>query len=518
MKHIRKLVSSLPEVEKLIEYVKTTGYCSFDFETYGHYYDDDSFITLCGISFQPGSAWVIPMKHYDSTLSEHYEFILRRLQKEVWENPKIIKIAFNIQFELCWLRKYGIIPRGRMMDAMLAKYLLHEEKPNDLGYVSALIFPEFAGFKDNTESLARKFGWDKIPIQDLFERNSLDCDLTLRLMLYFEQKLIENKMYKIFRNLLMMYARNLSEVSFFGIDIDTKYLNELSDTYIHSLKELEQSMLNTPKLKSFQMSRHRKIRKQLITSAREALDEAKDSGKTAKVIANKEARLNEYIAGIYKTKKDQELFSEFNPKSGKQLIEFLFDSKFGLRLEPTHFTMDKKTKKQNTTPSVNEEALKELAPRDKTGFIDSLLKYNKLEHLYSTYIKGMQERVSKKNKVHTSFLIHGTVTGRLSCVAGDTLILTNQGNIPIESICPKEVGELDISELGLKTITHKGRYRNISRSINKGIEDMFEVTLESGETIKATRSHKLLTNQGWYSLGEILDSNNTELEVLIWKP
>lgn len=46
-------------------------------------------------------------------------------------------------------------------------------------------------------------------------------------------------------------------------------------------------------------------------------------------------------------------------------------------------------------------------------FIDKLLKHRKLAKFYGTYVKGIRERL-RQGKVHTSFLVHGTTTGRLS--------------------------------------------------------------------------------------------------------
>lgn len=410
MKHERKLVRKWSEVLELVEHVKTTGYCSFDFETCGSFYEG-GWLTMFGISFQPGSAWVMPMKHPESPLTKYYHRILRLFQKEVFENPKVIKIAFNIQFELCWLRTYGIIPRGILMDAMLAKYLLNEERPNDLGYVSGYIFPEFSGFKDDTEKLAKKHGWGNIPLQPLYERNSLDCDLTLRLMLYFEERLISLGFYPLFRNLLMMMARTLSEVSFFGIDIDTKYLSDLSTSYLDRLRELEERMTNNPRVLKYKQFKDKTTKKALVNNMLKLLEEP---GITDRVRAGRKTKLDNYLAGIYTTKKDQELFEPFNFKSGKQLIDFLFYNKKGLRLEPLMFTVNKKTKKVSETPAVNEEHLQKLHEYETSGFISALLEYNKAEHIYSTYVKGIEARTSINAKVHTSFLIHGTVTGRLS--------------------------------------------------------------------------------------------------------
>lgn len=418
MTNLYKIITHLSEIDEIISYCKATKYCSFDIETNGKpYYEPEGFITILGISFQPGSSYIIPLKHEDSPFKEDYLKILNKLGKELLENPNIIKVAYNVQFEMCWMRRYGIELKGRVFDAMLAKHLLNEERPNDLGFVSGLLYPAFADFKDETEKLARKYGWDKIPMKPLCDRNALDTDLTLRLMLYFEPKLIALGLYKLFRNLTMMMARNLSETSYGGFDIDMGYLTSLNQEYLQKLTSLKEEMLNLPRFKRYEVSRLKKAKNTLISNLMEELEElGKDPIKNKRTIATREVKIKNYQEGKFTTKKELDALAPFNPQSLKQLADFFFYSKKGLKLKILAYTFDKKTKKETSNPSLAEDTLKLLSLKDKSQFIEKLLLYNKLEHIHSTYIKGMLERVSTNSKAHTSFLIHGTVTGRLSSV------------------------------------------------------------------------------------------------------
>lgn len=51
--------------------------------------------------------------------------------------------------------------------------------------------------------------------------------------------------------------------------------------------------------------------------------------------------------------------------------------------------------------------------REVAALIDHLLEYRKVAKLHGTYIKGLRKRLHK-GRVHTSYLLHGTTTGRLS--------------------------------------------------------------------------------------------------------
>jgi uracil-DNA glycosylase family 4 len=81
--------------------------------------------------------------------------------------------------------------------------------------------------------------------------------------------------------------------------------------------------------------------------------------------------------------------------------------------------------------STNEETLHALVEHHQTPdkvrtFCEILLKYRREHKLYSTYVKGIRKRLYR-GRVYPTFLLHGTVTGRLSCRN------PNLQNIPRES-------------------------------------------------------------------------------------
>jgi len=178
---------------------------------------------------------------------------------------------------------------------------------------------------------------------------------------------------------------------------------------------------------------------------------------------------------------------DFNPNSTQQLAEYLYEQrgfKTTLRTE-------------SGAPSTNVLALQRLETEDESGFITTLLDYRKYSKLLSTYVQPFIELVESQDtdepRIYGSYNQTGTVTGRL-CVSGDTQIETNYGIFSIK--------DLQLIEK-IKTISHKGISQNITNKFYKGKEQMYNVTLENGSTIRVTAGHKFLTSNGWRSLGEL---------------
>lgn len=416
-----KFVENWTELHQLVAYCKQTGYASTDFETSGtNAMYPGSYPTILGVSFQPGSAWIIPLGHKESPFINEWESVLEYFGREIIENPDIVKIGQNIKYEINWWRKYGIIMIGRVFDTMLAKYLLDEERPHGLKEMVTRFLPEYSGY-DLPGQPSSKAGvdrmiefWSNIPIDDLSKYCALDADLTFRLWVFFERRLIDNNFYTLFRNMMMMASRVLAEVEWRGMVIDKDYLLDLVDKYKIKIEECEHRLRSLPVIGRYGKSRLRDIKKKMVQDIRDKIEELEKEGGNEVMIKNREEKISRYIAGDYTTKKEQEMLEPVNFNSPKQMIDLLFKSPKGFEFNVVKYTEDKKTKKKTNTPSTDEEVLLELKNLDDTGFIKNLLELRGLTKLNSTYVQGMWERLNSNNKIHGSFLLHGTVTGRLS--------------------------------------------------------------------------------------------------------
>lgn len=425
MPSVYKIITKRNQVKKLIQYCKTTGYASIDFETSGHPVQSElGYPTILGVSFQPGSSYIIPLGHFDSPFKKNEEWveILQEFGKEIIENPDIVKIAWNFKFEFKWLLRYGIHPKGRLFDGMLAKYLLNEEGPNDLKSMVRRYLPEFADYEEDYEG--NKLPWDQKPLEGLSKYCGLDCDLTFRLMIFFEYKLIDLGFYALFRNMMMMGTRVLAYSEFHGMDVDVDYLDGLITKYAVLIEDTDKTLRNHKKVIRFerflQTDRLNKLIREVkaeIENLQEKIDNEDDEKvikRLARQVDTREQKISRYYAKDFTTKKELAILEPVNFSSPNQMIELFFTHPKGFKFKVVKYTVDKKTKKETDRPSTDEEVLLKLAEKDKSGFTKSLLEYRGLTKLNSTYIVGMREKVSSDNRIHGNFLLHGTVTGRLS--------------------------------------------------------------------------------------------------------
>ena len=108
-----------------------------------------------------------------------------------------------------------------------------------------------------------------------------------------------------------------------------------------------------------------------------------------------------------------------------------------------------------------------------------------------------------------NFINHNTGGAAIvnSCITGDTQIIGKDGPFRVDSICPKTFGKMDISHLGLRVLSHTGKWQRVLGSVNKGVLKTWEVHNEQGKVIKCTPKHKLYTLEGWLPVSEIIKRN-----------
>ena len=468
-----KIITNKQELKKLIQCCKQTGYASVDFETNAEPIYNKSFKpTILSVTFQPGFGCSIPLDHFETkkytSKGWNWKKMLRKFGEEVIENPNVVKVAWNYKFDDQIFQKYNIYYRGVCLDGMLAKYLLNEEKPNDLKSMVRRYLPEYGDYEKQDKF--DKIPWDKKEMEPLCHYGCQDTDYTLRLMLFFEKKLIDLGLYKTYRNLIMTASRVLTSVEKNGLYVDRAFNQELLDSYLPKIEAAKEAIYNLPKVKKFtKLYNQSKIEKYIakLEGEIENLDPRVDKRK----IQSREQKIANIRAGVFTTKKELELIRPVSLGSSVDLPQLMYSE------EGFNFEVIKKN--DSGKPSTDEETLTNLRltvkkpDSPKAVFLDSLLELRGLEKMYKTYIEGWHEKTQDDDRLHGRFLIHGTTSGRLSSAEPNAQQIPKTSvdpNIKKQLVAPKGTLYIasDFSQAELRIMAHLSGDETYLNAFNSG--------------------------------------------------
>lgn len=259
--------------------------------------------------------------------------------------------AQNGKFDLNGIRPYvGKIRLG--FDTMLASYCLDERTGiHGLKYMAQ----ENLGTPAYDDEIKKYIGPDrdfsKIPREILYKYNAIDVECTFRLRQIQEKKLKDQGLINL-HNFLCRISDVLMDMEYTGITIDKEYLAQLVSEFDLSIMTKEHW---------------------LSVMAYEVKPEG-------------------YLKG-----------DGINPKSPVQIKKFYAD--LGIKLDGTDEDILNELLAYKGKFPVKDELVRK--------FTTMLLEYRKETKLNGTYIQGIKERLYK-GRINSSYLLHGTTTGRLS--------------------------------------------------------------------------------------------------------
>lgn len=350
------IIRNKRELKKLIACCKATGYACCDYETNAEpIYNRGFKPTILSVSWMPGFGASIPLDHFETkdytSPGWNWKKMLRKFGEEVIENYEITKVAWNWKFDDQINQKYHIYYRGTCLDGMLAKYLLNEEKPNDLKSMVRRYLPEYGNYEK--QDAFDKIPWDKKELDPLCHYGCQDTDYTLRLMIFFEKKLIDLGLYSTFRNLIMSASRVLTSVEKNGLYLDREFNNQLLETYKPKIDAARQAIYDLPRVKKFEKKYNQEKIDKYIQSIEAELEELDyNDPKDKRKIVSREQKISNIKAGIFTTKKEQELIRPINLGSSVDLPALMYSE------EGFHFEVIKNN--ESGKPSTDEETLTNL--------------------------------------------------------------------------------------------------------------------------------------------------------------
>lgn len=250
--HLYQLTDGgIPRKLLLKKLMEQTEVC-FDTETTGL---DPLSAELVGISFsyQPGKGYYIPFSNdFENTQTILEEF------RPFFEAEHILKIGHNLKYDYKVLHKYGIQPKGKSFDTMIAHYLLNPDMRHGLD-ILAEIYLNYRTLP--IEQLIGKKGknqltFDQIDLEMQKEYAVEDADLTLRLKHLFAPQLSEVHAQKLMEEIEMPLMQVLAAMEMEGIRLDENILGEQAEKINKELAILEEKIfkdanetfnLNSPK-------------------------------------------------------------------------------------------------------------------------------------------------------------------------------------------------------------------------------------------------------------------------------
>lgn len=397
------MCTTMDQVHQVIEYIKESGYCVPDFEstklTDMNVFDPNFKVTLLAVSFQHGSAYTIPLFHFDSPFTkEEVMYILNLFAEEVWGNPAIHKINQNIKFDMRVQQRYtpDIVFRGRHDCTMVMHSLYDDLSKHGIKEWLPGFFPRFMGW----ELQVKGQGWDKIPLNTLSDYAGIDADGAFRGYTVLLQKLLEDqRVYDLYRNLYMFALPTLLGMEMRGMPIDRALILKFEARALELIGEQTKKMNAYPQVRAYCA-----IEKDRVIMER--LNELR-SKRAASIESNRLKQAEKYLVQIKEVKAGKsDLYDGINFGSPDQLCGLLY-SKEGFKFKVPY---DRKTR--GPKEQTGEDEVKALG--DKSGFINDLLVLRSIKSTYSKYLKGIRLQLDDNDCVHTTYNQARTKTGRLS--------------------------------------------------------------------------------------------------------
>lgn len=312
----------------------------------------------------------IPLLHIDYITNQlienqlSYEFI-----KEQLNRIKDIKaIMFNADFDFRMIKHNFKVELNVYWDSYIATKLLNE---NEINNGLKTIHNKYCGGNQNEvfsfDSLFKGIVFSLIPIKTGYLYAANDALITFELYEYqkqflnaTEQKCIDKNLQsvaEVFHNIEMPLVRIIADMEDIGIELDKKYLNELSVKYNRLLKEKEDNFY--------------------------ALCD----------------KYNSIIEKYKQNNPNNKLDDKINIASPTQIAILLYD------------VLNEKSVPRCPLRGTGEDVLKQMD----NEFVKPILEYREVAKLITTYIDKMIDVVNPNTgRVHCRFNQVGTVTGRFS--------------------------------------------------------------------------------------------------------
>jgi|TARA_B100001741_G_scaffold218887_1_gene181524 DNA polymerase-1 len=228
------------DLDNLVKKLNEESIISIDTETTSL---DPMVADLVGISFACGDneAYYIPISH-KKVENLNKDIVIKKIKK-ILEDPSIKKVGQNIKYDLIILKKYGLEIKP-IEDTMLISYTLDAgNNRHNMDTLSELhLGHKTISFKEVVGTGKKQLNFSDVDLKVATKYAGEDADITLRLYNLLNERLINEKLTKIYDNFEKPMVNILSQLETNGIKVDPQYLKKLSKKFEVRLKEKEKEI------------------------------------------------------------------------------------------------------------------------------------------------------------------------------------------------------------------------------------------------------------------------------------
>jgi len=254
-----KLIEHPDDLDWMIKEIQAKGMFTWDTETRGLPWSTQPLICaqFCwGYGEERITTAVLPFYNHDPDGEDwklkptwnyaEREAIIEKL-KIIFEDPNIPKVAHNIKFDMCVMRKHlGIEVKGFLFDTMLMHHVLWEHPPHDLEYLADLELNTGNYSKElhniTGHGKVLKNTYDYVPDLMMWEYGAKDAECTYRLMCrYYSRLKALPEQWSLYTDEIHPFIRTLMKAEWHGARLDTGVIATLTDEFV---KEREASLVS----------------------------------------------------------------------------------------------------------------------------------------------------------------------------------------------------------------------------------------------------------------------------------
>jgi DNA polymerase-1 len=226
-------ISSVTELNEIVEEIKIKGFVSIDTETNSLNIEKAELVGI-SICFDEKKAFYIPINHKKIETNvllkkQPSEAEVIELMQSVCSDPSILKIGQNLKYDIRILKKYNIIFNS-FDDTMLLSYALDNgltrHGMDDLAYRHLNYIT--TKYKDLVGAGKKQITFDYVSIEKATKYAAEDALVTLKLYNQLKSRIVKEKVLNIYEKIDRPLVDVLSSMEELGIKVNKDYLKELS--------------------------------------------------------------------------------------------------------------------------------------------------------------------------------------------------------------------------------------------------------------------------------------------------